>query len=486
MASIVKVFKKFPGTFWTANIMELFERLAWYGIFVPLALYLTGSTETGALGFTQAEKGTLVGTVVAILYFLPVITGAIADKFGYKKVLIASYFIMATGYYFMGQVSSYGAVFAVFMWVALGAGLFKPVISATIGKTTDKESSSIGFGIFYMIVNIGGFLGPVIASNLRAISWNLAFTMSAVWIIINLIIVVFFYKEPDREKNTEPLGKSIVTILKNIWLSVSDIKLAVFLIIIIGFWTVYNQLFYTLPVFIEQWVDIEGLYNSVASFWQGLAKALDTQKNGSVAPEMLVNMGAFFIILFQIFISTLAMRMRPLRAMIAGIFVVTIGATMFFITRNGWFLILSIFIFAVGEMSSSPKITEYMARIAPKDKVALYIGCSFLPLAGGHLFGGLISGGVYQRLSDKITFLQEEVAARGLSIPEISDSFTQNDYISRAGELIGMNDHALTEYLWNTYNPSKIWMVMLGIGMISVIALFLYDRLLLSSKTANK
>ena len=482
MASIVKVVKGFPGTFWTANIMELFERLAWYGIFVPLALYLTGSTETGALGFTQAEKGTLVGTVVAILYFLPVITGAIADKFGYKKVLMVSYFIMATGYYFMGQVTTYGAVFAVFMWVALGAGLFKPVISATIGKTTNKDNSSIGFGIFYMIVNIGGFLGPVIASNLRAISWNLAFTMSAIWIIVNLIVVFFFYKEPDRKKNTEPLGKSIITILRNIWVSVSDLKLAVFLIIIIGFWTVYNQLFYTLPVFIEQWVDIEGLYSSIASFWEGLANAMDTQKNGSVAPEMLVNLGAFFIIIFQIFISTMVMKMRPLRAMIAGIFVVTIGATMFFITRNGWFLILSVFIFAVGEMSSSPKITEYMARIAPKDKVALYIGCSFLPLAGGHLFGGLISGGVYQKLSDKISFLQQEVASRGLSIPDISDNFTQNDYVNKASELMGMNDAGMTEYLWNSYNPSKIWLVMFSIGMISVIALFLYDKLWLSSK----
>ena len=482
MGSITKVFRKFPGTFWTANIMELFERLAWYGIFVPLALYLTGSTDTGALGFTQAEKGTLLGTVVAVLYFLPVITGAIADKFGYKKVLIASFLIMATGYYLMGQVTTYGAVFCVFMWIALGAGLFKPVISATIGKTTDKDSSSIGFGIFYMIVNIGGFLGPVIASNLRAISWSLAFTMSAVWIIINLLIIIFFYKEPAREKNTEPLGKSIVTILKNIWVSVSDIKLAVFLIIIIGFWTVYNQLFYTLPVFIEQWVDIKGLYDSIASFWQGLAGAMDTQNNGSVAPEMLVNLGAFFIILFQIFISSLVMKMRPLRAMVAGIFVVTIGATMFFLTRNGWFLILSIFIFAVGEMSSSPKITEYMARIAPKDKVALYIGCSFLPLAGGHFFGGMISGGVYQRLSDKIYLLQQEMATRGLSIPEISDNFTQNDYVARATELMGMNEATLIDYLWNTYNPSKIWIIMFGIGMVSVIALFLYDKLWLSKE----
>ncbi|MFC2098026.1 MFS transporter, partial [Bacteroidota bacterium] len=472
MSTIIKTIKQFPGTFWSANSMELFERLAWYGIFTPLALYLTGSTDTGALGFSQAEKGALVATVVSILYFLPVITGAIADKFGYKKVLIIAYIIMASGYFLMGQVTSYAAIFAVFMWIAIGAGLFKPVISATIGKTTNNKTSSIGFGIFYQVVNIGGFVGPYIASSLRALDWSYAFLMSSAWIIVNIFIVIFIFKEPERKKNTESLGKSILTVLRNIWTSVSDIKLAVFLIIIIGFWTVYNQLFYSLPVFIEQWVDINGLYNSFASFSQGLANAVDTQNNATVAPEMLINMGAMFIVIFQIFVSALVMKMKPLRAMMTGIFIVTIGATLFFLTQNGWFLILAIFIFALGEMASSPKITEYMARIAPKDKVALYIGCSFLPLAGGHLFGGLISGSVYERLSDKLYLLQQEIASRGLSIQEISDSFTQNDYFKRAEELLGMDQSTLTSFLWENYNPSRMWYVMLGIGMISVTGLF--------------
>ena len=116
MSSFSKVIHKFPSAFWLANTMELFERWAWYGMFIPLALYLTGSTDTGALGFSQVEKGTLMGTVVAILYFLPVITGAIADKFGYRKTLIVAYIILASGYFFMGKVSSYSMVFLTFLW----------------------------------------------------------------------------------------------------------------------------------------------------------------------------------------------------------------------------------------------------------------------------------------------------------------------------------------------------------------------------------
>ena len=102
MSRLSSTFKKFPRAFWVANTMELFERWAWYGLFMVLAIYLTASKDTGALGFTQVQKGYLMGTVVAILYFLPVITGAIADKYGYRKVLIVSYIILLSGYLMMG------------------------------------------------------------------------------------------------------------------------------------------------------------------------------------------------------------------------------------------------------------------------------------------------------------------------------------------------------------------------------------------------
>ncbi|OFY52223.1 MAG: hypothetical protein A2X22_09655 [Bacteroidetes bacterium GWF2_49_14] len=483
MSAFTTVFRKLPATYWWANTMELFERLAWYGMFVPLALYLTGSTETGALGFTQIQKGTLMGTVVMILYFLPLVTGAIADKFGFRKTLIVSYVVLATGYFAMGQVSSYGSVFAVFLWVALGAGLFKPVVQATVGKTTDETTSSIGFGIFYMIVNVGAFIGPLVASYLRGFSWKYVFVMSSVAILVNLLIVIFFYKEPAQEKNTDPLGKSIGIILKNIVKALSDIKLLIFLILVIGFWTMYNQLFYTLPVFIDQWVHTDTMYQSISSFWPWLGQALDTQHESRIASEMLINIDALFIVIFQILISSLVMKWKPLSAMISGMLVCAIGISLSLLTQNGFFLILSIFIFATGEMASSPKISEYVARIAPKDKVALYMGCSFIPYAGGNFFAGQISGGVYAKLSDKITLLQQEVATRGLEIPAISGDFTQTDYLNRAGELMGMNGRQLTDYLWQAYNPNKIWYVVFGIGLLTVALMFLYDRLIIRRKS---
>ncbi|MCF8304078.1 MAG: MFS transporter, partial [Bacteroidales bacterium] len=415
-----RVIKRFPQSFWTANTMELFERWAWYGMFMVLALYLTGSRDTGALGFTQSQKGFLMGTVVAILYFLPVITGAIADRFGYKRVLIVSYAILTVGYFLMSVVTSYGGMFVVFLFVAVGAALFKPVISATISKTTDDETSSIGFGFFYMMVNVGAFIGPIFAAKFRELDWQYVFWLSSLVIAVNFILVIFFYKEPARAQSEEPLGKSILTILKNIYIALKDFKFLVFLIIIVGFWTMYNQLFYTLPVFIEQWVDTTVVYDALASISPGLANAIGTGR-GTIAPEMMTNIDAGYIVLFQLLISTLVMRFKPLNAMISGIFIAGIGLGLTFMTQNGLYLIVTILVFAVGEMASSPKIIEYIGKIAPKDKVALYMGCSFLPMAGGNFFAGILSGDVYEAVAGKMTLLKKEVAARGLDVPKISE-----------------------------------------------------------------
>jgi MFS family permease len=176
------------------------------------------------------------------------------------------------------------------------------------------------------------------------------------------------------------------------------------------------------------------------------------------------------------------MKYKPLNAMISGIVVNAIGLSLTFYTNNPFFLFLSILIFGFGEMASSPKITEYIGKIAPKEKVALYMGASFLPMAGGNFFAGILSGSVYGKMSDKTYLLQQEVAARGLQIPGISESFTQNEYFAQAANLMGMSGRELTTFLWNTYQPGNIWIVFAGIGIGTAFLLFLYDKFILKNK----
>jgi len=483
--SFFSVMKSYKKGFWIASMMELFERWAWYGLFAVLALYLTGSTDDGGLGFSHTEKGQIMGIVTAILYLLPIFTGVIADKIGYKLSLIIAYVLLISGYYLMGEVQSYDMVFIVFLWVALGAAMFKPVASAIITKNTDNSNSTLGFGIFYMMVNIGGFIGPAFSSTLRTqYGWKIIFLQAAVVIAINLIILLLFYKEKDREKNKETILTTIKISLLNIWQAVKDSRLSVLLVIMVGFWTMFNQLFYTLPTFIEDWINTNALHDSIAQISPWLASAMSGGGN-SVNPEMLINLDAGSIILFQLIVSYFVLRMRHVSAMITGFIIAATGIGITFYTGNGFYVILGIMIFAIGEMMTNPTFSSFIALISPKGKEALYMGTYFLPLFIGNFLTTFISGNLYQAWSDKLSLLQTEMSGRGIAMPEITQEFTKNDYFASASEKLGMTQNEMTQYIWNNYNPNKIWFVIVGIGVVTILALIVYDRIVIRPKEAQ-
>ncbi len=476
---IGRVMKKYPVTFWVGNTMELFERWAWYGFYILFALYLTNSTDTGALGFTQTQKGLIMGIGTGFLYFLPIITGAISDRIGFRKTLYIAFTIYTIVFLVMPHFKSFVPVFAIFLMLATGAALFKPIIAATVAKTTDEETSSIGFGIFYMVVNIGAFIGPFVTGYFRKYSWDYVFYASAAVIAFNFILLTFLYKEPlKKETITLTFKEQVNVIFRNIWKALADWRFSLFLLIIAGFWTMYNQLFMTLPVFIDQWVNTHLIYNFLIQYWPWLANHLGTAE-GTIPAEYVINTDAGCIILFQIIISSIVMRYKPLRAMIAGIIIASIGIGFSLATQNGIFVVVALVIFAIGEMSSSPKITEYIGRIAPTDKTALYMGCSFIPVAIGYVLAGIVSGNVYQGMSDKISLAQREVGLRGINLPSIGEKFTQNDFFAAAASKMNMNADQLTQFLWDKYHPSSIWVVVTAIGIAAALLLILYDRYVL-------
>lgn len=470
--------KSFPRTFWVANSIELFERWGWYGLFNVLAIYLTASTDTGALGFSQEQKGMLMGIVTALVYTLPLFTGAIADKLGYKKSLIVAFSLYAIGFFLMAKTNVYASVFLSFTIVGIGAGIFKPIVSATISKTTTPKTAILGFGFFYMMVNFGALIGPTISSKLRELNWDYVFYSSIAAVVINILLVIFLYKEPDREKNTDALGETFKKIWKNIITALSDWKFLIFLVIIAGFWTMYNQLFFTLPVFVEQWVDTSTLLAGLKSAVPFLGNFLDNGQ-GAINPEMMLNMDALFIVLFQIIISSQVTKMKPVNAMITGFLVSSIGLGLMFFFHNPIYIVVSILIFSLGEMTGSPTITAYIGLLADKDKKALYMGMSFLPVAVGNFLGGYISGSVYQRMSDKVNILKKVFVQNNWQVPEITKQFTKNDFLNLGMQKLNMTNTQLTDYLWNNYHPDHIWYVFTGIGVFTVVALFLYDRLVM-------
>jgi len=533
----------FNKTFWIASFMELMERWAWYGIFGLFGLYLVASTDVGGLGFNHIQKGSIMGNVTAILYLLPLFFGVIADRIGYKLSLSISYIIMILGYYLMGEVNTYWSMYMVFLMVAVGAAFFKPVASAIIARNTDETTGTMGFGIFYMMVNVGGFIGPAMSSYLRTeYGWKIIFIQAAVVIGINLITVLLFYKEPKEEKkHKEPILAEIKTSLLNIVEALKDKRLAILLLLMVGFWTMFNQLFYTLPNFIADWID-----SSIASNWinanlpEWLGKLLT--QDGQVKPEWFTNLDAFMIIILQVFVSYFVIKMRHIHAIIRGAIIATIGVCLTFYFQNVWFTIIGTMIFAVGEMMSSPTLSSFIAVITPKGKEGLYQGTYFLPVAAGNWVTGFISGDLYQKWSDKLTLLQTELDKRNIEMPEVISKeayienaskalnlslsefekmfelkkevidwnatgfkiseyaeqqsidishlqlpFSKTDFFTLAEQKMNMNHWELTNYLWENYQPNKLWFVILGIGIFSVVSLMIYDRLIIKplEKTEN-
>jgi dipeptide/tripeptide permease len=467
MSNLKSVIRKFPAAFWISNFMELFERWAWYGFYNAFALYLTLSKDTGALGFTQAQKGIIMGTGTMLLYFLPLITGAIADRVGFKKVLILSFTMYVAGYFMVGYFDTFELVFASYIFLAVAGALFKPVITGMIAKTTDNETSSVGFGIFYMVINIGGFIGPFIAGFLYKINWNYVFLMSMITIAINYIFVFYFFREPGREPSAEKLMKSIGNAFRNIWVALSDFRYVLFLLIMSVFWTAFNQLYYSFPIFLDHWVDLDKL-----SLMLGF-------KEGTITAVTVMSMNAFFIIVLQLYVSSQSMKLKPLTSIMTGTVILAAGLVIMFLTRNPYIVLAGVLIFAIGEMASSPKYTEYIGRIAPADKKGLYMGSSFLPFAAGHYAAGWVSGEPYEAIADKFYLLRRAATENGFSLPELSGTFTQTQLYEKAQELFGMNAAELTNFLWTSYNPQKIWIFFGSMALSAAILIFLYDKFII-------
>jgi dipeptide/tripeptide permease len=210
-------FRSFPRNFWTVITMEFFERGSYYGVMSVLSVYLVLSTKNGGLGFSKESVGVIKSTITPILYFLPILAGSLADKIGYKKVLMFAFIVMSIGYTLTGLATSYGYVFGSLIIMVIGAGCFKPLISGTIARSTDESNSTLGFGIFYWAINLGAFIFPLILIPiLKEISWSYIFFMAAIGTGWLLILNIFLYKEPiiKNKIKESKLAKSISDIFE--------------------------------------------------------------------------------------------------------------------------------------------------------------------------------------------------------------------------------------------------------------------------------
>ncbi len=422
--SVKSGFKSFSLNYWIVIMMEFFERGSYYGMMSILSVYMTDQ-----LNYTKESVGVIKSVIQPLLYILPILSGAIGDRFGYKKTLTFAFIFLGLGYFLTSQTTEYVMVFASLVIMGIGAGAFKPMISGTIARETNESNSTLGFGIFYWSINLGAFLFPLILVPYikNTFGWQYVMLASAIATTAMLIPTFLIYKEPKKPEST----KTLAEVLKGAVMVLTDFRFIGLIIIYSGFWILYFQMFDSVLWYVQKYVDATSLNNFVNGFLGGLGINIDWKFD--VEHVTVINAGT--IILLQIIVSNIVKHTKALPTMIAGIAMGTIGMAILAINTNIWVFMLGITIFSIGEMTAHPKFISYVGLIAPEDKKALYLGYSFLYGVLGSFIGGILGANLYVHFVD------------------------------------------------NLNQPATLWIIFSMIGVVTIIGLLLYNKFVSHSRT---
>ena len=369
----------FQKSFWVANIMELFERLAYYGQAVILSIYLRDH-----LHFGETDAGWLQSAFGFLIYGLPIFAGAIADKIGFKKAFSIAFFVLSIGYFMIGasgipffapffnMFGLWHSMLIVLVFTAMGGSFIKPSVLGTVALSSTPKTKSFGYAIYYWLVNIGGAVGPLIAFFTRQqLGIEKVYLISSLSCGLMFISTLVFYKNPVTKDN-QP-SASVLQIAKNLYEVVTNTPFMLFLLIFSIYWLMFWQIFVIVPYYLKDHISKDAPF------------------------ELIESVGTWGIIALQLFINLATRKMKSIFAIILG----------FFISTCSWLIILShptiplfiagIVMFSVGEQTQAPRFYEYIADLAPRGKEAMYQGFAFLPIAIGWGFGGILGGKLYEQ-----------------------------------------------------------------------------------------
>ncbi|HNW15931.1 MAG TPA: MFS transporter [bacterium] len=480
--------KGFQKNYWIVNVMEVFERLAFFSVRAVLPLWMVATADQHGLGLTFTEKGLIFSVWAACQSLIPMFSGSFTDNFGYKRSLYTAFSLNIFGYILMANATGFWTMMIAGITVGTGTAIFKPPVQGTIASSVNEENSSLGFGIFYWIVNIGGFIAPLMASALRGnntdgYTWHFVFYAAAVATAVNFIPTIFFYKEPAAKT-----GRSAKQALQNTLTALKDKDFMIFLMIFSGFWLMFMQLWDLLPNFIDQWIDSRDLAKLLPAF---------LTDHGSVKAEQIININALCIILFMVPWSIITGKFPRLVAITAGIFVTTFAFLTAGLFMAGTITAICIVFFSFGEMTCSPKFSEYIGVNAPADKKALYMGLANIPFALGWIVGNMVSGPLYDAFANKLIITRQyllEVKRVPLDtlkdivekykgsnpdklLPETIEKMNIEtfNFFPYFQQIMGVDQYEANRILWEAYHPWRIWVILSTFGFITIISMLAYS-----------
>lgn len=444
----------FPRTFWIANLMELFERGAYYGLNALLAVYLVKE-----LDFGEQAVGLLQGFVYALTYILPIAGGALADRLGYRKMLLMAFSLLTVGYFAAGNFDTYGLIFLFLLVMATGSGLFKPIITGTVARTTIKENSGFGFGVYYWCINLGAVLGPLFTIWIKGFNWKYIFIFPALWCFLMYLPTIFAFKDPERPEST----KSIRQVMKEALLVLGNSRFMLLIAVYSCFWILYFQMFGSIL-----WYMVDFIYRAPVDKFMariGIPFKFD--------PGHVTVINALTIVLLVIVVSWITTKMKAFPVMATGIVIGSGGFLILALTRNTWMFILSIAVFSIGEMTAHPKYYSYIGTVAPQDKKAVYMGYAFLYGVFGSLIGSNLGATLYEKILKPVVPSPEAVKA---GIPLTPETVIQVKYFWLIFAVLGifcLVGMLLYNRFFSEDTPEtnrRAWKIMLGIYVVIALA----------------
>jgi proton-dependent oligopeptide transporter, POT family len=473
--------------FWVCGAMEMVERLAFYGVRTVATIYATRPESAGGLGVTMATFGTLLFFWNLNQSLLPVFTGGLCDRYGYKKTIFISTILKALGYLVMAWLHSYWGFFAGAMLLATGTAIFKPGVQGTLIKATNRSNSSMAWGIFYQTVNIGGWIGPLIALQMRLLAWKYVFYVNAAAICCNFVLLLT-YREPGEEERLARQqrlreGKETQrSLAAEAWAELKKPHLTLYLIIFSVWWLMFPMLWDVLPKYIEDWVDtapmvqfLFGAGGAHSGLWKFL---LGMDDNGqTIQPEGIVNINSALIMVTCFLIAGLSAKMRATNSMLLGTVLLSLSLAMFGATTMIWFAVLAMVIFSVGEMLSSPKFSEFLGNIAPADKKAMWNGFSQAPILIGWTIEGKLGPQLYHIFSAKDEFARQLLLQHGFSPAQVTEqALPVGEAFTKLVQVTGDTPEHLTRVLYQTHHVGLTWYAFAAIGVASAVMIYFYGR----------
>jgi dipeptide/tripeptide permease len=372
----------FERPFWVANISELFERLSYYAVFASLVRYLHE-----VLNFPTERAADLTGLFGGLVWFLAIFGGAIADRLGFRRALSLAYLILAGSYFLLGSIGASWlapvrnllplVVLATILLVLppLGVALVKPCVVGTTARASKENVRSIGYSIYYTLVNIGGALGPWLAGIVNEhLRTAVVFRMAALSVFLMFFLVLALFKEPQRSGETKTA--SMAETLRNFAKVLGNPRFMIFLLIFSGYWIVYWQEFITLPLYVHDYI------------------------NSATNTDSMLSTGPLVVIALTVAMSVATKKMAAFRAVLLGTVISMIAFAILAIHPTVYAAYATLVVIALGELTQQPRYYDYISRLAPAGQQGTYMGFAFLPLGIGALVAGRIGGALLHHFGE--------------------------------------------------------------------------------------